>query len=791
MKKILLLTMYLGLCLCFFTAGAQVVYPYFPDSSVIGNLTPLATSVANPSTFVVNQSNDFTLEVNGTANTLIKISNGATSYQYVPTSTSAVRFVKRGDIVYVYENAVYKTTVNSNLVLSFPPIRQAVDDSVNKAGIYSPLNLIANPGFEKRVIQGTSTSHYKDGIYWNAYNQSKALDWGTGSTAAIRTLAPYFSEGTYSVVMHGTTRYLTQKLGTLKPNTYYQLSYDYWTSSPASSNGGAVYNILLGTTQFGSNVTTLAGPTTSLTETTKKTFSGIFKTPASLSGSDFWLTLYRSVSKVDWIDRVSLLEEASTTSASVGIEGVSGPALYVAGRAYAPVVALNAGAGDYFEMTQFVANPSFESSFTGWANNGMVTQTNTSFGTFKNGNTYIEKWVSAPPLPNVSLTQAINGLPNGMYTLKLAAHNIAQNPLSGKPGGFFFANTTNKAVTDRNEYSLDFLVLDGTAQIGFKTVNSQGNWAALDNFRLQYKGFVVQTIKDSLQALKNSTTAVLANDMQNAVRTALTNAIDAAQQAINNPTIGNDELTTVFTQLQNAAGNALISVTAYHELQVGIDSAVVVYGNGSGNRADSLLAAIQKNQTLVANFEAPLTSINAGRNDIYQAIYIYRLANASGAAPTVTTNPNFARGATMAFGRSTIAGVPVTELLEHGFCWSTSSQPSISDNKTTKYFSNNGCIYRIENLQPATVYYMRAYAISKSYAVGYGDVIKVITIPKGTVTYQLNSSITSSGEHYPRIASAMESINEKTKSTFRQNEKYHFLPFTFKKICFIYHRLRC
>lgn len=34
---------------------------------------------------------------------------------------------------------------------------------------------------------------------------------------------------------------------------------------------------------------------------------------------------------------------------------------------------------------------------------------------------------------------------------------------------------------------------------------------------------------------------------------------------------------------------------------------------------------------------------------------------------------------------------------------------------------------------------MRAYAINKSYAVGYGDVIKVVTIPKGTITHWYNN----------------------------------------------------
>ena len=123
--------------------------------------------------------------------------------------------------------------------------------------------------------------------------------------------------------------------------------------------------------------------------------------------------------------------------------------------------------------------------------------------------------------------------------------------------------------------------------------------------------------------------------------------------------------------------------------------------------------------------------------------------------PTVVTNPNFARGATMAFGRSTITGVAVSELLEHGFCWSTNPEPTVQDNCTTQYLSNNGFIYKVEDLKPATVYYMRAYAITQSHAVSYGDVIKVITIPKGTITYTYNNG--ASADANERISNALES----------------------------------
>jgi len=109
------------------------------------------------------------------------------------------------------------------------------------------------------------------------------------------------------------------------------------------------------------------------------------------------------------------------------------------------------------------------------------------------------------------------------------------------------------------------------------------------------------------------------------------------------------------------------------------------------------------------------------------------------AQPKVVTNPMYARGATKAYGRSTITGVAITDLQEHGFCWSTQSEPTILDNHTTLTYSRNGYIYRMENLTPATVYYARAYIITKDGQTIYGDVIKIITIPKGNTTFTYNN----------------------------------------------------
>ncbi len=112
----------------------------------------------------------------------------------------------------------------------------------------------------------------------------------------------------------------------------------------------------------------------------------------------------------------------------------------------------------------------------------------------------------------------------------------------------------------------------------------------------------------------------------------------------------------------------------------------------------------------------------------------------TGSAPTVVTDTRYARGATMAFGRSTITGVPLEQLKEHGFCWSTKPGPTIRDNHTTEFIDNNGCIYVMRDLTPSTVYYARAYAMTDDNTVAYGDDIKIITIPKGTITWKYDNT---------------------------------------------------
>ena len=191
------------------------------------------------------------------------------------------------------------------------------------------------------------------------------------------------------------------------------------------------------------------------------------------------------------------------------------------------------------------------------------------------------------------------------------------------------------------------------------------------------------------------------------------------------------------------------NIEAEHaELQKLIDKATEVIGGGEGEGVAELTAAINGAKEL----------IDAGSNDkidslaknLSDATLNYRILNASGGSPKITTNKFVAAGTTVLLGRMTASA---TGVLERGFCWSTHPEPTIFDNRSTRSFSANGEIYRMEKLKPGTMYYVRPYVLTNKYVLAYGDIIKAPTLPKGTVTADYDNG-GSTEENY-RIASAV------------------------------------
>lgn len=142
--------------------------------------------------------------------------------------------------------------------------------------------------------------------------------------------------------------------------------------------------------------------------------------------------------------------------------------------------------------TSAIVNPSFESSFAGWTNNGMVTQTNASFDPYKAGSIYVEKWTGTAPLAKCGIEQTVSGLLNGLYTLTASGHTTLQSASTNPGGAYIFGNKDSVEVFAPGDYSVTVKVTDGKLKLGFHSYTS-GNWVALDNFRLTALPSIIAT----------------------------------------------------------------------------------------------------------------------------------------------------------------------------------------------------------------------------------------------------------------------------------------------------------
>lgn len=331
------------------------------------------------------------------------------------------------------------------------------------------------------------------------------------------------------------------------------------------------------------------------------------------------------------------------------------------------------------DVNSSIINPEFDGlGLGGWKNNGFWTQTNADFPK-KSNYAYAERWVSsASRIPDSYLFQSLTSLQNGKYRLTAAAQNLKQNQsTTNQSGAYLVGNENTTPVYGANDYSVDFYVVDGTANIGFYTENSTANWIACDHFRLSLLATGVTYEREGLSAL-----ITVANQLTNA-------SMDA----------------TVKTTLNNAIANARKYTSSGTSSQV----------------------------------KSAYTTLKSAMQDAKNSIFATKTASGTGAAPTVVTDSRYAVGNCIAFGRSTVSSSAT--ILEQGFCYSsTNPEPTVADNRSSRYLDHAGNIYVMDDLTPATAYYIRAYAVTKNYKVGYGDVIRIYTLPKGVLNYNFYAS---------------------------------------------------
>ena len=94
--------------------------------------------------------------------------------------------------------------------------------------------------------------------------------------------------------------------------------------------------------------------------------------------------------------------------------------------------------------------------------------------------------------------------------------------------------------------------------------------------------------------------------------------------------------------------------------------------------------------------------------------------------PTVTTSD-----ASSITAESVNIGLTITnnnDVQYYGYCWSTLPNPTILDSSLKNIFTNFNQIQAIVNLLPNSKYYLRAYVITKSSEIIYGNEVNFTTI---------------------------------------------------------------
>lgn len=287
---------------------------------------------------------------------------------------------------------------------------------------------------------------------------------------------------------------------------------------------------------------------------------------------------------------------------------------------------------------------------------------------------------------------------------------------------------------------------DADIQTGFTSLN-----AAISNAQT-----AIQEYND-LQANIQTAEGLQESMMAGAAATALKTALEVAKNISSAST--DEDIQKASTALNAAIETAKGSIADFEALDTQIKLAETDYEEGKEGAAE-LKAAIEKAQELLQSSEATSEQLAAEVAVLDKALLAFHLANATngtGIAPKVTkTDTYVATGATQALMRATMTG---NNLIEKGVCWSTEHEPTVLDNRTTDFYTVNGTIFHVTGLKPATVYYLRPYAMNKTYKVAYGEEVKIVTFPKGTATWWWNEGAPTA-EANDRCRKAMEETIE-------------------------------
>ena len=159
-------------------------------------------------------------------------------------------------------------------------------------------------------------------------------------------------------------------------------------------------------------------------------------------------------------------------------------------------------------------------------------------------------------------------------------------------------------------------------------------------------------------------------------------------------------------------------------------------GTGNGSFTSSMTGLTQNTHYYVRAYAT--NSITTS----YGALKQFDTNDATITLTTTSVGSNFTF--TTAISGGTITDVPDTEVTQKGICWSTSSNPTTSNSKTTEgasYTLNEPFSSTATGMYPGTPYFIRSYA-TNAYTTSYGNEVTVTTAtPNVSITTDTISAL--------------------------------------------------
>jgi hypothetical protein len=162
-----------------------------------------------------------------------------------------------------------------------------------------------------------------------------------------------------------------------------------------------------------------------------------------------------------------------------------------------------------------------------------------------------------------------------------------------------------------------------------------------------------------------------------------------------------------------------------------------------------------------SDFDNQLTNLENGKTYYYRAFALTNEGYVFGEelnfttlgynSPSLTTNLITSIGVNSAVSGGVITSDGALPISAKGICWSTSSNPTITDAKTNEGTGSDNFSSKLSGLQEGTTYYVRAYA-TNSKGTSYGNEVSFTTytinkpiLSTNTITNITSTNATSGG----------------------------------------------